>query len=100
MSAHPAADVGERASDVSNNLRRLREAGIGYEAQFGRPQVIIRRPGRTFEFWPSTGRWRERDMSVCRERLAWNRAARQDGHGVESLLDAIGAGRIESAQRG
>jgi hypothetical protein len=82
------------ADPKTRNLRALREAGIRYEYQVRQSQAIIRlSTRRVFDFWPTTGRWRERAMQLCRQSMAWNRPAKQEGHGVESLLAAIGAER-------
>lgn len=72
-------------------LQKLRAAGISYEATIGRAQVMIRRQARTFEFWPTTGRWRERDMALHKGMIAHHRPSRQAGSGVETLIAAVGA---------
>lgn len=82
-----AAIAAERSR--RDGLRRLREAGIGYQAQFGRAQVVIRHLGRTFDYWPTTGKWRERDMTMHKSLIARHPGARRDGTGIDSLIEAV-----------
>lgn len=83
----------QRDQRIAAALEALRAAGIGYEAKVGQAQVLIRRGRRTFEFWPSTGKWRERDAALCRGQAAWNRPPRQRGEGTDALIAAVRAAR-------
>ncbi len=74
---------------ASDRLAVLRAAGLYWDTKQRGAQLVIRRHGRTFDFRPSTGKWRERDMAMCRERIAYNRASKRSGQGTDTLIAAI-----------
>lgn len=76
---------------IAEALAKLRAAGILWDSKQGGMVLIIRRTGATFEFWPGTGRWRQRDTTIARERIAYYCRSRRGGHGVDELIRAIGS---------
>jgi len=92
--AQAAAELRAIRTEVkaSDRIAVLRAAGLHWDQKTRGALLVIRRHGRTFDFWPSTGKWRERDNAMCRERIAFNRTSRRNGQGTDTLIAAIAEG--------
>ena len=84
---------------ASDRLAVLRAHGLHWDTKQRGSLLVIRRHGRTFDFWPSSGKWRERDNLMCRERIAYNRTSKRNGQGTDTLLAAIAEGPSTGERR-
>ena len=67
---------------VAHNIRYssqvLRERGISFDVDKECTHLVVQHGGRTFDFWPSTGIFRERNGEI-------------KGRGVNKLLEVLQA---------
>jgi hypothetical protein len=66
------------------NVAALRALGVKFEAKSGGQVLVIRRPGRVVDFWPSTGKWRVRSFGASSIRHM-NLASKRVGQGLDGL---------------
>lgn len=76
--------------NLTSSTELLRKRGIAFESLNGGVHLVIRQAGRTLDFWPSTGRFRERDRSAKPGEFAVHRKSILDGRGVFDLLKVLG----------
>lgn len=76
----------KKRSNLARSTQLLRDRGIKFESSNGGVHLVIRNAGRVFDFWPSTGTWRERDNQLAPGSLAVHRASVRSGRGVFDLL--------------
>lgn len=81
----------KRHANLTSSTDILRQRGIQFESCNGGVHLVIRRDGRTWDFWPSTGKFRERDRSATPGEFAIKRKSVRDGRGVFNLLKALEA---------
>lgn len=68
----------EKEANLKTGHDALQAAGVAFETKNDGYHYIVKHAGRTFDYWPSTRKWRERAPSKVR------------GHGHESLLKTLG----------
>lgn len=81
----------KRRANLHSSTEILRQRGIAFESHNSGLHLVIRRGERTWDFWPSSGKYRERDRSAVPGSFAVHRKSVSSGRGVFNLLKAIGA---------
>lgn len=76
-------------SNRSASIALLRSRGIAFEKRRNGVHLVIRMAGRVFDFWPTTGSWRERDNQLAPGSLAVHRTSVRSGSGIDDLLQEI-----------
>lgn len=74
----------------SDSITLLRSRGITFEQRRNGVHLVIRAAGRVFDFWPTTGSWRERNNQLAPGSLAVHRTSLRSGNGIARLLAAMG----------
>jgi hypothetical protein len=80
----------KRRSNLDNSTKLLRERGITFDVYNNGVHLVIRSGERTWDFWPSTGKYRERRNHFAPGSFAMNAQSKTSGRGVFNLLRAIG----------
>ena len=83
----------ERQARKKDNLDRLRAAGFAFTEHNGGSHIVIRDRGRTFDAWPPTGKWRQRDMDTTPGQLAVHKQSLKSGRHFDGLFVALNHGR-------
>lgn len=81
----------KRRQNLRQSTELLRQRGVKFEAKNNGVHLIVRHGARVFDFWPSTGKWIERDRVAAVQRMAWNKPALRSGRGVFNMLQELGA---------
>lgn len=76
----------KKQANQKNSLAELERRGIAYTTANGGVHCIIRHQGRVFDFWPSTGKWRERTDSTKSGSFVMTNHCKRDGRGVFKLV--------------
>lgn len=51
----------KQAHNRASSMHMLKKAGIGFErVDYAGKHLVVSHNGRTFDFWPGTGKWTER----------------------------------------
>jgi hypothetical protein len=80
----------KRAENLRSSIEVLRERGIPFERLNNGFQIVIRVGSRTWDFWPTKGRWRERVTDAKPGSFALSACSRVSGRGVFNLLKQLG----------
>lgn len=78
-----------RHRNKASSTRLLRERGIPFESKNNGVHLIIRRETRVFDFWPSTGKWVERNNHLAPGTLSTHRPSLKQGRGIFNLLKEL-----------
>lgn len=71
------------------SVKLLRARGLTYTKLHNGTQLVIRVNRRVFDFWPKSGKWRERSQNSACGEFALHRISVKTGVGVEGLLKQI-----------
>jgi hypothetical protein len=83
----------KRRSNLDNSTKLLRERGITFDVYNNGVHLVIRSGERVFDFWPSTGKFRERRNHFAPGSFAMNAQSKTSGRGVFNLLKQLEAAK-------
>lgn len=80
----------KKQANQKGSTDALESYGVAFTKHNGGVHLIVRHEGRTIDFWPSTGKWRERMDGTAEGSFLMTNAAKREGRGVFKLLKALG----------
>jgi hypothetical protein len=79
----------KRRENRKSSTELLRERGITFDVYNNGIHLVIRSGSRAWDFWPSTGKWRERRNHFSPGTFPLNSTSKVSGRGVFNLLKQL-----------
>lgn len=78
----------EKQASLKSGREALEAAGVAFQVKNAGYHYVVSHEGRTVDYWPSTGRWRERVTGEPGNFQTLN--SKRHGKGHETLLKSLG----------
>jgi hypothetical protein len=82
----------KRRSNLKSSTELLTERGVKFDVYNNGVHLVIRSESRAWDFWPSTGKWRERPSGAKKGSFPLSAPSKVSGRGVFNLLKQLEGG--------